>query len=463
MGWYKDINAILEQEPESWLAYVYGQQLENLPHLTSTKPRFRGLVLRLCGYFLFLVRHFALWQPAVLKTKADFVVFAGTVNQVSSLEGTTNVLKERGKRVVEIGNRRVLHTKEQELRYLPFSFSLLDIAKSILLLVRNWPRLYKELKKKHPAAIRYYLNTFCSVYTYLIYFHRVLRKTTPHFVITANDHNPANRSLLAIAHYLGIKTVYLQHASVSPLFPALNVDYAFLDGQCALDTYRECEKNRPATSRSVPTPKVLLSGQKKHLARSDNLQTKAVGVALNALDDATAAIQFVKQLANAGLLLRVRWHPGQSERIARQYFTAFAGVSRVQLSNPKTESVSDFMANIRWLVAGNSSIHLEGALAGVTPIYYELTHQDTPDYYGYARNGLAKRASSAAEIVEMVEAGHGVEGPDAEAVRYYSATYLTEWDGREGELVGKYLLEAPDGDTLSDGCLTFACGSARKR
>lgn len=440
MGWYKDINAILEQEPETWLVYLYGQQLENIPHLTRTKPRFRGLVLRLCAYFLFLVRNFAFRQPAGLKTKVDFVVFAGTANQMSSLEGTTNILKRNGKRVLEIGNGKLLHTDDQRGRYIPFSFNVLDIVKSLVLLGRHGVSLYRDLQKKHPSSVQSYFHNFCSVYTYLIYFHRVLKQAKPDFVITSNDHNPPNRSLLAVAHYLGIKTVYLQHASVSNLFPALRVDYAFLDGQCALDTYRECEKNQPARNRNVPKPKVLLTGQKKHLARCDNRDGTAIGVALNALDDSAAAIQFVKELANAGQQVRVRWHPGQSELHVQQYLAAFAGIPQVQLSNPKTEPVSDFMSNIRWLVAGNSSIHLEAALAGVTPIYYELTPPDNPDYYGYVRHGLAKPASSAAEIVELVSAGYGAEGPDAEAVRYYSATYLTEWDGREGELVSDVLL-----------------------
>lgn len=440
MGWYKDINAILEQEPETWLAYLYGQQLENIPHLTRTKPRFRGLVLRLCAYFLFLVRHFALRQPDGLKTKADFVVFAGTANQMSSLEGTTNVLKGSGKRVLEIGHKKSLHTEEQRDRYTAFSFTALDIFKSIILLMRNGPTLYKKLKEKHPAAIQSYFNYFCSVYIYLVYFHRILKKTKPDFVITANDHNVSNRSLLGVAHFLGVKTVYLQHASVSNLFPALRVDYAFLDGQCALDTYRECEKNQPLTSRMAPAPKVLLTGQKKKLARNDKHEVAAIGVALNALDDASVAIRFVKELVSAGLELRVRWHPGQSERDIQQYLKGFSSIPRVRLSNPRTEAVSDFMANVRYVVAGNSSIHLEAALAGVVPIYYELTPLDNPDYYGYVSSGLAKNATSVAEIVELVRAGHGMGGAYLEAVRYYSATYLTEWDGKEGELVGQFLL-----------------------
>ena len=439
-GWYRDINAILEQEPETWLAYLYGQQLENIPHLTRIRPRFQGLVLRMCRYFLFLVWHVRLTQPAMLKTKADFMVFSGTANQMNSLEGTASILKKNGKRVVEIGHGKLLSSVEQRDRYIPFTFSILDIVKSLVLLVRNGPSLYKELQKKHPAAVKCCFDNFCSVYTYLVYFHRVLKQTRPSFVITSNDHNPPNRSLLAVAHYLGIKTVYLQHASVSSLFPALRVDYAFLDGQYSLDTYRECEKNQPPTKRKVPTPKVLLTGQKKHLRRSDDREVTAIGIALNALDDATVAIQFVKELANAGQKLRVRWHPSQPEHEIRQYQKAFEGLSHVQLSNPKTEQVSEFMVSIRWLVAGNSSIHLEAALAGVIPIYYELTAADHPDYYGYVRHGLAKRADSGVEILELVDAGYGAEGLDAEVVRYYSATFLTEWDGREDELVGECLL-----------------------
>lgn len=207
MGWYKDINAILEQEPETWLAYLYGQQLENIPHLTRTKPRFRGLVLRLCAYFMFLVRHFALRQPDGLKTKADFVVFAGTANQMSSLEGTTNILKRNGKRVLEIGHGKLLHTDDQRDRYIPFSFNVPDIVKSLVLLGRHGESLYKDLQKKHPSAVQSYFDNSCSVYTYLVYFHRVLKKTKPDFVITSNDHNPPNRSLLAVANK-GVRYIY---------------------------------------------------------------------------------------------------------------------------------------------------------------------------------------------------------------------------------------------------------------
>ena len=44
MRWFRDINAILEQEPETWLVYLYGQQLENIPHLVRKKKTFPRLI-----------------------------------------------------------------------------------------------------------------------------------------------------------------------------------------------------------------------------------------------------------------------------------------------------------------------------------------------------------------------------------------------------------------------------------
>ena len=441
MGWYKGINAILEQEPETWLAYLYGQQLDNMPHLTRRKPKFRGLLLRLCAFGVFLLSHLKLKQPKILTSRADYLVFSGTANQMSSLDGTTTHLTQQGARVVEIAHAKLLKTEALRSRYIPFSYNAIDIVKSLVLLVRRGPALYLDLKRKHPTAITNYFNSFCSVYAHLVYFYRVLGSTNPAFVITANDHNPSNRSLLAVAHYLGIKTVYMQHASVSSLFPALRVNYAFLDGQSAFDIYKSCEENQPPTHRKVPAPQVILTGQKKQIDRRTNREENVVGVALNALDETESAIEFIKGLSNSGLEIIVRWHPGQPKGDIKRYFSVFGNSSRIKLSNPENESISDFLNKIRWLIAGNSSIHLEAALSGVLPIYYEQRPSDSPDYYGYVQHRLAIHAKTRSEIVEIINGDLGTSVPDVSAVRYYSSTYYTEWDGREDELVAKMLLE----------------------
>ena len=145
---------------------------------------------------------------------------------------------------------------------------------------------------------------------------------------------------------------------------------------------------------------------------------------------------------------RLRWHPGQAILDIKQYRVAFVSSERVSLSDPNIESISDFMAKIGWLIAGNSSIHLEAAIAGVMPIYYELTRPDHIDYYGYVKHGVTHSAASATEVLELIERTRHGHTQNAEAIRYYSATYCTEWDGREGELVAECLQKLYLGEKL---------------
>ena len=448
MSWFKDIKKILKQEPEDWLAYLHGQKLDNLPHLLRKKPRYRGLILQVPKYGVLLLRELKLKQRPELSRPTKFFVFAGTANQIGSLDHTIDSLKQRGESVLAIGNKAFIDDSDRSACYVPFSLDIIDVLRSITLLVTRGFGLYKTLKAKHAVSVDWHFASFCSVYNYLVYFHRVLRQVKPEFVITANDHNVPNRCLLAVAHQLGIKTVYLQHASVSPIFPALRVDYAFLDGQCALDTYRQCEPNQPATARTVPVPQVILSGQKKHLKRSENRNTQVVGIALNTLDDVRASIEFINALAHEGLQVRLRWHPGQAVKDTKQFREAFAANQCVSLSDPRQEPISSFMEGIGWLIAGNSSIHLEAALAGVMPIYHELTPPDHPDYYGYVKNGLTQPADSVADVLALVKNTQDNHTPNAEAVRYYSATYLTEWESRDGELVAECLKRLSAGEEL---------------
>ncbi|MFV8570515.1 hypothetical protein ACNQ6O_04800 [Marinobacter sp. SBS5] len=430
---------MLSGEPETWLAYLHGQQIDNLPLLTSKKPRYSGFFLQVSKFIVFLLWDLCLKQPPELNRSAKFLVFAGTANQMDSLDQTIESLKERGEELVCIGDPRLLSDKDKGKNYAPCQLSVTDIARTLFLLATRGLGLYRGLKASHPVSVGWYFANFCQVYRYLSYFYRVLSQVQPEFVITANDHNVPNRCMLGVAHHLGINTVYMQHASVSPLFPALRVNYAFLDGQCALDTYRECELNQPDTAREVPIPKVILSGQKKHLRRTNRPHKKVVGVAFNALDNAEAGIAFVNALADNGLMVRLRWHPGQAPRDTEQYRRAFVNSEQVMLSYPRKEPISDFMEQIGWLIAGNSSIHLEAGLAGVMPIYYEIEPTGRPDYYGYVKRGLSEPAASVAEVLQLIENTRDNHRPNADAVRCYSSTYLTEWENREGELVAECL------------------------
>ena len=82
------------------------------------------------------------------------------------------------------------------------------------------------------------------------------------------------------------------------------------------------------------------------------------------------------------------------------------------------------------------------------PIYYELTRPDHSDYYGYVKHDLTQQAASVPEVLQIIEKTQDSHAPKAEAVGYYSATYLTEWDGKEGQLVAECLQRLAAGKGL---------------
>lgn len=442
MSRFSDINKILSEEPEEWLAYLHGQQFSNLPHLKEATPKISGVILRIAVYFYHLIYSYCIsafnFDKAV--GNIDFFVYAGSANQANSLNETINNLSFKSVCVLAQSPRSGLLNKiNKETNFEQLKFSLSDVCTAIVLFIYHGRSLYLRLKAIDQKLIDNYFNVFCSTYLYLAVFYRVMKTKKPSFVIMSNDHNPDCRSLLAVAHFLNIKTVYMQHASVSDLFPALTVDYAFLDGQCALDTYLECEAHKSKFYQGKEATEIFLTGQKKILSNNKKKENNRVGLAVNMLDEVNKALSLVDDLTKDGFHICIRWHPRQIESEVRQIKNALSSRVLVTLSDPKKQSIDSFLSEVSFMISGNSSIHLEAAAAGVITVYYELQPTPHPDYYGYVRNGVAIKVNSYSELkktlVYKTKPNHYEE-----AVRYYSATYGTEWYGKEGELVAKKLL-----------------------
>lgn len=447
MGWWRRVNDVLEKEPETWLAYLYGQRFHDLKHLQDAEPRYQGAALRLLIYIYTLLRKTRLrFSPRISPTK--YLVYAGTRNQLGALASTISCLRDKGQSVVLVVPRSLSGTNGiGNFDHQVISLSVLDFVRVLALTTTRLFTVFHTVKAMSPDLLRKRFDIFLQPHIDLIYFDRLLSCTNPKYVIVSNDHNIPNRSLLALARNRGCKTVYMQHASVSAVFPALNVDYAFLDGKSAYETYLQCERNQPATDSQLEHRQVVLSGQKKALSRHNrSLKPEVVGLAVNALDNLTDLSIFVKKISDYGINLKVRWHPGLSPKLVDSLKSALAPY-KVGYSDPCAESVNDFLSSVCALIAGNSSIHLESALCGVPTFYYEISAANKPDYYGYVKHGLAVHATGTAELAEMLtKTVKGEVQVSADAVSYYSSTYETEWEGREGELVANTLVAIESGE-----------------
>lgn len=440
MGWLKRINDVLSLEPETWLTYIYGQQFERLKHLQGSKPRYKGKYYRLAIWVYLLFKN-ARFRSKPASRECDYLFFAGTLNQKSALATTLDAFKARKIKVCAVAPKSIISVEDDSYEAITISF--LGAVKSLILALVRKKKLSTQLEHKSKLLTANRLDIFLSSYNALVYFDTILKKLKPRFVVVSNDHNTMNRALIALARNSGIKTVYMQHASVSNLFPALNFDYAFLDGQSALETYRECEINYPCRSALQENRKVYLTGQKKQIKaeiQSEGKKSKKIGVALNALDSIEGAECLAKLLGKSNFMVRLRWHPAFPPKVIGELKNRLSS-TQVEFSDPKLESLGTFFSKISCLIAGNSSIHLEASLAHVVPIHYEISQQHTNDYYGYVKSGVSTDATDANRLLDILKLiGNGGLSINKNATQFYSSTFGTEWEGREGELVAESLI-----------------------
>lgn len=448
MKWLKRIKTILDKEPELWLAYLHGQKYDKLTHLSEDKKKYSGLFTRFAIWIFLLLRQTRFrFKPSNKKCK--FLVYAGTVNQKNSLEQTILALRRNDQVVCALAPKKILNKSDvKDKVFIIKTYGFWEMLKSFLVLISRFNSLRKQLKNKNRNLVKNDLNVFLNIYDELVYFERLLREVNPDCVIVANDHNGSNRSLLALARESGIKTAYMQHASVSNLFPAINFDYTFLDGAFSLNTYRDCESNFQVGIRKIENRKVFLSGQKKFLKKLDKNTNTKIGVALNALDSVEESIKLVNYLSVSGFQIKLRWHPGLSKRVVLELKKSLKEYE-IEVSDPKKESLTDFFSSIKFLVAGNSSIHLEAALSNVMPIYYEISKTEISDYYLYVENKLARKCTSFQDIKDTISlASNENERVNIKSVQFYSSTYSTEWEGKEGELVAQILIGLSENSSL---------------
>lgn len=243
---------------------------------------------------------------------------------------------------------------------------------------------------------------------------RLLSKAKPQAIIFTNDHNIESRSLLLAAKRLKIRTVYLQHASVSPSFPPLRFGLNLLEGQDSFDKYNAIEKIQ-GTVKLVGMPKF------DHYVsrRKPKTQIHTVGIPYNFNDKIEMVTEMVRSLRSAfpALAVTVRRHPKD-----RSDFSIAASIEGVSESNPKNQSAFEFLVNQDCIIAGNSSIHLEAILLNIPSVYFNFSPGTfIDDYYGYVRNDLSYPASSFNKVHEFIAAFNHSPWDVFQRASYYNA------------------------------------------
>ncbi len=436
---------ILKQRSELDFAYIYGDKIGESLFFQQEyqKKKFKSRFYSLVAVIYGMCKSVFLKKKKIENESIDLLFYAATLNQYSSILGVYDQSIKQSEGInakLASYNRSQLRNKRVDVF---FGNTVFDIIQGMLLLFLRFPTLNREVNnnkwKEMQKSLGY--SSYFSIYFYLILFQRILLQTRPKLIVMANDHNVDTRCLLFIAKEFGIKTAYIQHAHVGPLFPPLEFDFAFLDGEIAYNIYKQI---------GSVNSQVVLSGIQKDLPNNPQLaavKKKNLGMALNLIDSWEKVRVFLDKLID-GVKVDIRLHPAMNERDVPEYVGKHKRVEGIH--SAKNIPLGVFFARIGELVAGSTSLHLEASLCRITCFYYNfgISTSETEDVYGFVKQGIIflwkeqmfvqdKKIQNVFDCPEWIN-----------KLQRYSETFGTEYEGRENEYVACNLMNIIDGKTL---------------
>lgn len=286
---------------------------------------------------------------------------------------------------------------------------------------KYYKMLFKIKFKDHFNSIFKYDGIYESFLT-------ITKMYPPIVVIMSNDHNAVCRALLFAGKTNNFKTIYLQHAAVTRLFPPLVFDLSLLEGEDSLNKYRLAGPLK-GNIKLIGMPK--FDAHFEHINASKKI--KKIGIALNNGDD------FIKYFNLSDLIVEqypdiqviYRFHPSiNTDSLLIPTYS--------KLSDTKFETSFEYLKNVDALIAGNSSIHLEATLMNVVSIYIGFNQNPNQDYYGFLKNGLVREIQSN-EILNWLKKMTTLKPDVRYKAKYYVDTIGSEWDGKSTILVTKLI------------------------
>jgi hypothetical protein len=441
----------LKKESESEICYVYGKGFTNINTETKTffksKSIFKGFFFRSLIFFFLLFKNFSLFSKKI--TSNTIYIYVGSRNAFESVKPIVDTLLKKKKNFhLEINENIPL----QVVKYLPkskYSFFVINlkiVLAASFLFILNGFKLYFKLKKK--IVISYYYNRFCDVYLYLTYFFEKLSKIKPKLVIVCNDHSVEDRALRLVAETLKIKTLYIQHASVTQFFPPLEFNYALLDGLHAHQTYLNCyyrqTKKYNRIENNIKKCCVFLSGQKKKFKIKKKYFVKkniTLGIATGTLASFNYVKSALNNISKLGLNCIIRFHPDQPASFIRQVEDYSKNINKLKLFYSQKSTLSDFFSKVDAVISFNSSIILEAAIVGL-PTFYMKMYQTSfkSDFYGFAKTRLAFKLNKNFNISQLIILMQKAKNfKRKKIIKNFSETHGTIWQNKEHNLVYKII------------------------
>ncbi len=307
-------------------------------------------------------------------------------------------------------------------------------------------RIYRKSDTQTKKCIKRFFTDFWTTYGLYHIAEEYLIHYKVNTLVLSNDHNTFHRCLILRAKEKEIKTVYVQHASVTAKFPRLLFDYSFLDGDETLEKY---------LCAGQPDGEVILSGgvrfdefhKKCRSASAPSIST--IGVAINMVDDLEQVKALCAHLLKHNFKIVLRPHPRYGA-IDQKWLSC----NGIMFSNPITESSSDFINHIDCMISNQSAIHLDAAIMNCPCIMFNFSNKDINDYYSFIKNGLVKEAHDYDELDAILATPDQLLPPDS-ILQYYNASSNTPLHGHLGEIIASCINSINSSKSLDLNSITY--------
>lgn len=286
---------------------------------------------------------------------------------------------------------------------------------------------YRKANFKNKNLIKTYPLQHLFVYGKFKLALKIINDFKPRLLVLANDHSPMNRCLLRAAQNNNIKTLYLQHASVTTKFPDLEFDYSFLDGLESFEKYG---------CKSKVNSKVLLVGTSRmdsfYINRTPGNKNK-IGISINQFDSFDKVKKLCESLKQMPYSIIVRPHPNMINW-NKEWFKA----NGIEYSDSSIIAPNLYLKQLRVQISNICGIHLDAAIMRTPSIQYQLSEYIVEDQYDYLKNGLVKRAENSSILKRYIENPHELL-PNNSVIQYYIASFGTKREGFVGKFIAEYI------------------------
>lgn len=286
-----------------------------------------------------------------------------------------------------LNNKREFEYLEQEVRDFGIDFNIVNIegaervrvkvvnADLISVLTESLSSFLKD-RKFISVSLLHQLLLYSQ---YVLSAYETLKSVGAKVLVVANDHSPVPVAFTVVAHSLGIKTFYMQHAEITSSFPRLTFDYSLLRNKISKSTYSQ--KGLSGTvvysdrsGSNFNSVEVVRRVESVRLSKSVDVVIYPSSIFDEGeLDELISCL-----LLNCGVKsIFVKLHPA----VKKEKYKLVSGVS-FSYEIPEYSHVA---------ICGNSSVVVELVAKGNLVFNYFYLDDIEDDYYGFVRNELATK------------------------------------------------------------------------